>query len=121
MSPFNSPEQGNATKPNIDPTTVQAYLDYANNCTCNRRPKVEEIEYTATGPLTYRVDGASTPGPRTTVRVPTGISWQAVCSGLTGALCTKKNVKCGRQTEFTDDSGKVVAVGNDCAASIDYL
>lgn len=110
-----------ATKPKIDPATEKAYLHYATNCTCNRQPNVPTIEYTVTGPPTERVDGATTPGPRTVVRVPTGISYQAVCSGLTGALCTSKNVKCGQQTQFTDDAGKVIAVGNDCASRIDYL
>lgn len=105
-----------AAQPKIDPETVAAYVRYASSCTCNRQ-HIKNPTYEASGPLTYRVDGASTPGPRTTVAIPV---WEGACSSLSGQVCSRKNVKCGRSTQFTDDSGKVIAVGNDCAAKIDY-
>jgi hypothetical protein len=111
-----------AAKPRVDPATEQAFLDYSRNCTCNRRPVVPFFEYEVSGPRLERVDGASTPGPRTRVRVEE-TPWQSVCSGLNGALCTRKNVKCGSMPEaqFTDDSGKVIAVGNECENKIYYI
>lgn len=109
-----------AAKFNIDPATEAAFLSYSRNCTCNRRPVVPFFEYDVTGPRTERTDGASTPGPRTRVRVEE-TPWQSVCSGLTGALCMRKNVKCGSPTQFTDDSGKVIAVGNECGDRKDHI
>lgn len=107
-----------ATKPKVNPEIEKAYLLYASSCTCGRRP-FENPTYEVSIPSKTLPNGLLSPGGRLTVS--TEGEWQSKCASLNTDLCEMKNVRCGKQDQFTDDAGKVIAVANDCAARIDYL
>lgn len=116
-----TPEAPAPEKFKLPPQTVEAFQKYSSNCECGRRPKVETIQYEVSIPSKVLPNGLLSPGGRQTVTAEPDGGGDAVCYGLSGDLCKSKSVKCGRENQFTDDTGKVIAKANYCANSIDYL
>jgi hypothetical protein len=85
-----------AAKPKVDPQTEAEYVRYARSCGCGRQ----------------LFNG----------------KYRSVCVKMTRELCSRKNVQCaliGSKDEwiarFTDDAGKVIGMGDNCAKRIDGM